>query len=109
MKNLTNTRNLLVILCLALAPWAGVSAPAYAGPGEIITDPVGDFPATYGFPQVGDLDVVSAQVIFTGSEFLFSGTMNGVPGTTPEAFYVWGVDRGVGAATASFTRLGLPN
>src|SRR5205085_1227908 len=74
-----------------------------------ITDPVGDFLPSYGFPQVADLDIVSAQVTFTGTEFLFSGTMAGPIGTTPEAFYVWGVDRGVGAQTANFAELGLPN
>src|SRR5262249_6796687 len=41
-------------------------------------------------------------------DFQFSGTMNAAIGTTPEAFYVFGVDRGVGATTASFAELGLP-
>jgi hypothetical protein len=110
MKNETNKQRLRVILCLGLALWSGVSSPARAEhPGEIITDPVGDFQPTYGFPQVADLDIVRAQVNFTGSDFLFSGTMNGPIGTTPEAFYVWGVDRGVGAQTASFAQLGLPH
>jgi hypothetical protein len=108
MKTATNRRKLLVIFCLALATWSGVSSLALAGPGEIITDPVGDYLATYAFPHVADLDVVSAQVSFTGSEFVFSATMNDVIGTTPEAFYVWGVDRGVGATTASFAGLGRP-
>jgi hypothetical protein len=108
MKKETNQRYLLVILGLALATWSGVFSPAHAGPGEIITDPVGDFPTTYAFPHVADLDVISAQVNFTGSEFVFSATMNGVIGTTPEAFYVWGVDRGVGASTDNFAELGRP-
>ena len=107
MKNETNKRNLMVSLCLALALWSGVSSTAHAF-GEIITDSVGDFLDTYGFSHVADLDVVSAQMVFTGSEFLFSATMDGPIGTTPEAVYVWGVDRGVGAQTATFERLGRP-
>jgi len=109
MKNEMNKWLLMVSLCLGLALWSGVSSPAHARPGEIITDPVGDFLPTYGFQQVADLDIVRAQVIFTGTEFLFSATMNGPIGTTPQAFYVWGVDRGVGAQTAGFASLGLPN
>src|SRR6266849_3974195 len=108
MKNKMNKWLLMVTLCLALALWSGVSSPAHAGPGEIITDAVGDFLPTYGFSHVADLDIVRAEVIFTGTEFLFSGTMAGPIGTTPEAFYVWGVDRGVGAQTANFASLGLP-
>jgi hypothetical protein len=104
----TNIRNLRVILCLVLAAWGGVASLAHGDPGEIITRPAGNFLPTYGFPQVADLDAVRAEVIFTGSEFLFSGTMNAPIGTTPEAFYVWGVDRGVGATTANFAELGLP-
>src|SRR5262249_56450 len=41
------------------------------------SDPVGDFLDTYGFPHVADLDVVSTQVTFNGSDFLFSATMGG--------------------------------
>jgi hypothetical protein len=108
MKNATNTLHLIVTSCLALALQSSVSPRAQAY-GEIITDPVGDFLPSYGFTQVGDLDVVRAQVIFTGTEFLFSGTMDAPIGTSPQAFYVWGVDRGVGAQTRSFERLGLPN
>jgi hypothetical protein len=74
-----------------------------------IVDPVGDFVPTYVGPRGGDLDVVSAQAIFTGTEFLFSGTMDAPIGTTPQGFYVWGVDRGAGSRTANFTQLGLPD
>src|SRR5262249_16867181 len=70
--------------------------------------PAGNFLPTYGFPQVADLDPVSARVTLSGTDFQFSGTMNAAIGTTPEAFYVFGVDRGVGATTASFAELGLP-
>jgi len=72
-----------------------------------LTDPVGDFLATYvasGRPTGADLDVVSAEVIYhPGShQFEFIGTMAGAIGTTPAAggespLYVWGVDRGQGS------------
>ncbi len=74
-----------------------------------VVDPVGDFLPTYVGPRAGDLDVVSAQVTFTGTEFLFSGTMDAPIGTTPQAFYVFGVDRGIGSRTSNFTKLGLPD
>lgn len=108
MKNKTNKWLLRMIPCLALVLWSGVGNVCASSKCEEIIDPVGDFLDTYAFPHVGDLDVVSAQVtLFTGSEeFLFSGTMD-APIETPEAFYVWGVNRG--AKTESFERLGLPD
>jgi hypothetical protein len=75
---------------------------------EEVGDPVGDFLPTYVGPRGGDLDVSGAQVTFTGTDFLFSATMEAPIGTTPQAFYVWGVDRGAGATTADFASLGLP-
>lgn len=71
-----------------------------------ITDPVGDFLASYiasGRPTGPDLDVVSAEVIYRPSshQFEFIGTLAGAIGTTPAAggeapLYVWGVNRGQG-------------
>jgi len=75
---------------------------------ERVTDPSDDFPQTYVGPHAGDLDVVSAQVSFTGSDFLFAATLNAPVRTTAGAYYVFGVDRGAGAATANFAKLGLP-
>lgn len=82
--------------------WA-VSGTAAAVP---ITDPSGDFLATYadsGRPLGADLDVVAAEVIYhPGSQqFQFVGTLAGAIGATPAAggesvLYVWGVDRGAG-------------
>lgn len=84
-----------------------LSSSSYAQP---IDDPYGDFLwDSYVGPYNGDLDVVSAEVTFTGDEFVFSGTMADSILTTPLAFYVWGVDRGVGAKTSSFTDLGYPD
>ncbi|MEJ7606684.1 MAG: hypothetical protein WKF37_10540, partial [Bryobacteraceae bacterium] len=73
-----------------------------------VTDPIGDFLDTYVEPRGADLDVVKTQVLFTGTEFVFSGTMNAPIGTTPQGFYVYGVDRGLGNMRADFAELGLP-
>jgi len=73
------------------------------------SDPADDFLPTYSGPHAGDLDIARAQVTFTGTEFLFSATLQAAVGTTPEAFYVFGVDRGAGAATANFASIGFPN
>jgi hypothetical protein len=96
------------VLALGVSMSAGVAARVEAAP---ILDPVGDFLPTLtpGAPRAGDLDVVSSSVTLLGSNFLFSATLNAPINTTPEAFYVWGIDRGAGASTANFTSLGLPN
>lgn len=84
-------------------------ATAQAG---LIFDPAGDFLATLTplAPRNGDLDVLSAQVFLTGgNNLVFTATVNAPINTTPQAFYVFGVDRGKGATTANFASLGLPN
>jgi hypothetical protein len=84
-----------------------LSSSSYAQP---IDDPLGDFLFdTYVGPLCGDLDVLSAEVTFTGTEFVLSGTMAEDIFTCPQTIYVWGVDRGIGAKTANFERLGRPN
>jgi len=77
----------------------------------VISDPVGDFLPTLTAlaPRAGDLDVVSSRVSLVGSNFLFTATLNAPINTTPEAFYVWGIDRGAGSTTSNFSSLGLPN
>lgn len=64
----------------------------------LITDPANDFLPSYTGPQNGDLDVLSAQVFYTGSTFVFTSTQNALVGTTPTGLYVWGIDRGAGTA-----------
>lgn len=85
---MTRTRSLL----LAAALGALTGTPAMAG----IVDPAGDFLDIYTGPQVGDLDVLTADVRLSGGMFTFSTTLNGPVGTTPGAVYVWGIDRGAG-------------
>lgn len=85
---------------LACAPFAQAQA---------ITDPAHDFLATFaGSTASADLDVVSAMVTYNASTDLFtlSGTMDGAIGSTPTGFYVWGANRGNGAA--SFAANGVP-
>ena len=67
-------------------------------------DPANDFLSTFTGTKGGDLDVLSAQVFFDGSRFVFTATMNGIIGATPDAFYVWGLDKGAG--TTPFAVIG---
>lgn len=65
-----------------------------------IVDPAGDFLPSYAFEKNGDLDALSADVIFDkpANTFTLTGTMNGAVGAeTPSAAYVFGFDRGQGA------------
>ncbi len=82
-----------------------------AAHSALVTDVAGDFLPTLtpSAPRAGDLDVLSTNVTLSGANFLFTATLNAPVNTTPEAFYVWGIDRGAGAATANFASLGLPN
>jgi hypothetical protein len=100
-------KRLRLMALVASAAVVLLSADARA---DTITDPVGDFLSTLNpaAPHAGDLDVVSSTVTLMGSALLFSATLNAPINTTPEAFYVWGVDRGAGASTANFSSLGLP-
>lgn len=73
-----------------------------------ITDPKGDFLATFGGSSAStDLDVLSASVFYNPSTDLFTltATMDGNVGSTATGFYVWGVNRGAGAA--GFSSLGI--
>lgn len=87
-------RTLLAAVFLTLA--AGV---ARATP---IADPTGDFLPTYIGGRGGDMDVVSADVSLIGNTTLrFFAQVDGLVGTTPGGFFVWGLDRGAG--TQRFT------
>jgi len=67
-----------------------------------ITDATGDWASTYAAagPRAGDLDVIGAFVTYNpgNGKFVFSGTMDAAIGTTPNAVYVFGVNRGAGTA-----------
>ena len=91
-------------LCAVLMP----ATQALATP---ITDPANDFIASYSAiaPKNGDLDVLSAEVIYDGVNFILTATFNAAVNFTPDAFYVWGFDRGQGAIRSNFANLGRPN
>ena len=57
--------------------------------------------------KAGDLDVVGSFVTYNPASdmFVFAGTMNADIGTTPNGFYVWGVNRGAG--TPNLPRMAL--
>lgn len=99
-KTLIPSLTCVLVLLLAATAQAGV-----------ILDPAGDFLPTFTplAPRGGDLDVLSAQVLLSGNNLLFTATFNAPINTTPQAFYVFGVDRGRGATTSNFASLGLPN
>ena len=66
-----------------------------------ITDRPGDFLATFaGSSGSTDLDVLSASVFYNAGTdvFTLTATMSGAVGSTATGLYVWGVNRGAGAA-----------
>lgn len=86
----------LTSLVFAAAMMA-VSTPAFA-----VTDPAGDFLATYTGPQTGDFDILSASATFDGTSFRLSATLGAAPGSTEGALYVWGINRGGGLPRLTF-------
>ena len=89
----------------ALAALALSSLPLASHALDGITDPKGDFLATFaGSSASTDLDVLSASVFYNPNTDLFTltATMDGLIGMTATGFYVWGVNRGAG--TAGFAR-----
>jgi len=82
------------LACIALCCW---SMNVLATP---ISDPTGDFGSLFLGPNVGGLDVVSAEVtLFGQSNFVFSATMDDNISTAPSgSVYVFGLNRGKGAA-----------
>lgn len=82
---------------------AGTLLAATSASADVFTDPANDFLPSYAGPRNGDMDVLQADVVFTGTSFNFFARLNGTVGQTPGGFYVYGLDRGVGTA-----RLALP-
>ena len=80
---------------------------AGAAQASVVMDAAGDFLSTYAGVAGGDLDVLKAMVTYKpgARTFLFEATMNGAIGTTASAAYVWGINRGAGAA--AFAGFGL--
>lgn len=76
---------------------AGLSGHAYALP---FIDASNDFLPTYTGPKDADLDVVQADVVIDpgAGTIAFSGTMRGAIDRQSPKLYVFGIDRGAGAA-----------
>lgn len=72
--------------------------PTEADRPSRIADARGDFLASFVGPRNPDLDVTRAEVTFDGTNYVFESTSAGQIGTTPNALFVWGVDRGQGIA-----------
>jgi hypothetical protein len=78
---------------LAAALSAAVTTPAAA----TVVDPAGDFLATYGGPQSGNVDVLSASATSDGTNLFLSAVLNGTVGASG-SLYVFGINRGAGTA-----------
>lgn len=87
------TRQFRLPICTALL--LAFAACATAGP---LSDPAGDFLATYAGARNADMDVRAAEVFYdaVAGVFTLQATLNGPVGVTPRAGYVWGFDRGAG-------------
>jgi hypothetical protein len=91
---LTKRRRLMAALSAAVAGIIVFAAmPTEAAPRS---DTTGDFLATYDGPQAGDLDVTSVDARRAGQTVTLTADLAGALGTTANAAYVWGINRGAG-------------
>lgn len=84
---------------------SAIALPAQAG---VVTDPANDFIPTFTGVHNGSLDVLSLAASFDGVNFHISATENGNIASFPTGLFVIGFDRGKGAVTSNFARIGLP-
>lgn len=63
-----------------------------------ITDPPNDLLPTYLGPSGADIDILSADITFDGTNFHLSTTEAGAIGSTPNSLFAWAVNRGAGVA-----------
>jgi hypothetical protein len=82
---------------------------AGAAQATTISDPTGDYLASYTGPHQADLDVTSLSVMFNPStdSFLLQSTMAGLIDATLPGFYAIGINTGTGAGP--FASIGAPN
>lgn len=77
----------------------GDDDPTAPGPVFVAEDPANDIRAAYtASARNADLDVRRASVTYDGTNYVFTSTSAGAIGTTANALFVWGVDRGQGIA-----------
>src|SRR5260370_17151342 len=83
----------LRLMALTILALGAISAPLSAA---TIVDPAGDFLPTFTTgPRNGDLDVLSAQVLFDGTNFTFTSTENPPIRMPNGSVFVLGLDRGL--------------
>lgn len=78
----------------AFAALAAAAMPAAA----TVTDPAGDFLASYTGVQAADVDIRSVDVRFDGTSFILDAELGGDFGATPNSLLAWGINRGAGTA-----------
>lgn len=77
---------------MVAAALAAASGPAAAA----ISDPTGDFLATFTGTPSAELDFTSASAGFDGAHFDLRFTLAGPPSGSAAVLHVWGIDRGAG-------------
>jgi hypothetical protein len=83
---------------MVAAAAALMATPASA---TVVSDPSGDFLATYTGAHNDNLDILSASAVFDGSDLVLGATVNGTIGT-PGSLYVFGINRGTGTPRLTF-------
>lgn len=69
-----------------------------------VVDPANDFLGTYTGPADADLDIISGDVAFNGTSFLFTATVAGNIDPTPGQLFAWGINRGAGTPRLDLLR-----
>ena len=92
----TRIRTSSYLICGAVG--ALVLAAAAPAQAVAISDPTHDFIPSFVDNHDADLDVVTASAVLSGANVILSATMDGAIGSTANALYVWGVNRGAGVA-----------
>jgi hypothetical protein len=97
------TSRILRLSWPALATGAAIAATMLSTPAQAtVTDPAGDFLATFTGPHNGDLDVLSVGALDQGGNVTLTATLNGAIGTTAGEAYVLGINRGGGLPLLTF-------
>lgn len=89
-----------------IAAIACASLFALPAAATTVTDPTGDFIASFMGTKSGDIDATSAFATYDGTTFHIGGTVNGTVGTLASSLYVFGFNRGAG--TSNFAAIGAP-
>ena len=87
-------RRLMVALSAVITgPMVFAATPAEA---TARSDAIGDFLTVFDGPHAGDLDVTAVDARRSGQIVTLTADLAGALGTTADAAYVWGINRGAG-------------